>query len=74
MNGSGFSFQQTWEAIVVRAARVALIAPNRILFFFMMMVCYFVMVYQLVTLKGQFHGFAHVQALGLAVVNFTVSY
>ena len=25
-------------------------------------------------LKGQFHGFAHVQALALAVVNFTVSY
>ena len=24
-------------------------------------------------LKGQFHGFAHVQALSLAVVNFTVS-
>ena len=27
-----------------------------------------------VPLKGQFHGFAHVQALALAVVNFTVSY
>ena len=27
-----------------------------------------------VNLKGQFHGFAHVQALALAVVNFTVSY
>ena len=26
------------------------------------------------TLKGQFHGFANVQALALAVVNFTVSY
>ena len=25
-------------------------------------------------LKGQFHGFAHVQALALAVVNFTVSH
>ena len=25
-------------------------------------------------LKGQFHGFAHVQGLSLAVVNFTVSY
>ena len=25
-------------------------------------------------LKGQFHGFAHVQSLALAVVNFTVSY
>ena len=25
-------------------------------------------------LKGQFHGFAHVQALALAVVNVTVSY
>ena len=25
-------------------------------------------------LKEQFHGFAHVQALALAVVNFTVSY
>ena len=26
------------------------------------------------TLKGQFHSFANVQALALAVVNFTVSY
>ena len=31
-------------------------------------------VFAALSLKGQFHGFAHVQALSLAVVNFTVSY
>ena len=34
----------------------------------------FTVLFLFVTLKGQFHGFAHVQALALAVVNFTVSY